>query len=104
MEEQGGKGGEERTVRLVLRFAKEAEQAAAEHFDREEMARLPDGTLVVKAVFPDGTWLIGFLLKFHTGMLVLEPARLAAAVRETALEIAAMYAEAGDEAHREGGP
>ncbi|MCA0757089.1 WYL domain-containing protein [Paenibacillus sp. N4] len=103
MEEPGGKSEEENTVRLVLRFAKEAEQAAAEHFDREEMERLADGTLMIKAVFPDGTWLIGFLLRFHTGMLVLEPARLAAAVRETALEIAAMYTEAGDEARREGG-
>lgn len=81
----------ERTVDLVLRFTGESKVHASDYFDEKEIEKQPDGSLLVRTALPDEKWMIGFLLRFRTEVLILEPAHLAAAVRRTALEIAALY-------------
>ncbi|MCU6711378.1 YafY family transcriptional regulator [Paenibacillus sp. J5C_2022] len=81
----------ERKVDLVLRFTGEAKVRAADYFDESQIERQPDGALLVRTALPDEKWLIGFLLRFRTDVLVVEPAHLADALRDTALEIAALY-------------
>ncbi|XEC94913.1 helix-turn-helix transcriptional regulator [Paenibacillus tarimensis] len=86
----------EHTARLVLRFSGAAKVAAADHFDESDIERLQDGSLLVRTVLPHEKWLIGFLLQFKTDVHILEPEQIAAEVRKTALEIAALYPDSGE--------
>jgi predicted DNA-binding transcriptional regulator YafY len=95
LNEQWRRPRSEQTVELVLRFSGAAKVAAADHFDESEIERQPEGTLLVRTTLPDEKWLISFLLQFKTDLLILEPAHIAAEVRKTALDIAAMYLESG---------
>ncbi|WP_314588866.1 YafY family protein [Paenibacillus terrigena] len=81
----------EQTCRLVLEFSGDAKVAAVDHFDEQDIERLPSGSLLVRTTVPRQKWLIGFLLHFKTDVIVREPADLAAEVKKAALEIAAMY-------------
>jgi len=83
------------TIDMVLKFSGAAKLSAMDHFDESKIERLQDGSLLVRAPFPDEHWLIGLMLHFKTDVLILEPARIAAQVRQTALEIAALYCESG---------
>jgi len=85
------------TFDLVLQFTDEAKVAAVDYFDESTIEKLPDGSLLVRTTLPDEKWLIGFLLRYKTNIRVLEPAHIAAEVRRTALEIAAMYPDQKDE-------
>jgi predicted DNA-binding transcriptional regulator YafY len=83
----------QQTIDLVLRFSNSVKASVTDHFDENEIERLQDGTLLVRTTLPEEKWLIAFLLQYKTDLLVLEPAYIAAQVKETALEIAAMYDE-----------
>lgn len=78
-------------IDLVLRFRGAATVSAADHFDAEEIERQPDGSLIIRATYPDNEWLIGFLLSFSTNLVVLEPPHLSAALRKSAYEISKLY-------------
>ena len=82
-------------IRVVLRFKPSAAVSVMDRFNEGETERLADGTLIVRTVYPDEDWLIGTLLHYRTDVVVLEPADIAAKVRQTALDIAAQYAESG---------
>ncbi|MFD0617123.1 helix-turn-helix transcriptional regulator [Paenibacillus sp. GCM10027629] len=81
----------EQTCHLVLEFSGDAKVAAVDHFDEQDIERLPSGSLLVRTTVPRQKWLIGFLLHFKTDVIVREPADLAVEVKKAALEIAAMY-------------
>ena len=51
----------------------------------------PDGTLMVRATQPDEPWLHGMLLSYGPSLLILEPAHIAAAIKEKAEKIVALY-------------
>lgn len=78
-------------IDLVLSFKGSAIVSATDHFNTEEIERQPDGSLLVRAIYPDNEWLIGFLLSFSTNVVVLEPSHLSAAVRKSAFEISKLY-------------
>ena len=82
-------------IELVLRISGDAKVYAADHFDENEMVRLADGSLLVRATLPHAKWLISFLLQLKTDVLILEPAHIAAEVRKTALDVAALYHDSG---------
>ncbi|UNK18825.1 YafY family transcriptional regulator [Paenibacillus sp. N3/727] len=85
----------QQTIDLVLRISGDAKVYAADHFDENEIERLADGSLLVRARLPHEKWLISFLLQMKTDVLILEPAHIAAEVRKTALEVAALYLDSG---------
>ncbi|GGD97242.1 helix-turn-helix transcriptional regulator [Paenibacillus nasutitermitis] len=78
-------------IDLVLRIKGPAKVAAEDHFDEDEIERQPDGSLIVRVRYPDNEWLIGFLLGFKADLFIIEPLHIAAAVRQTALEISELY-------------
>lgn len=82
-------------IRLVLKISGDARVYAADHFDENQMERMEDGSLLVRATLPHEKWVLKFLLQLKTDVLILEPAHIAAEVRKTALEIAGLYHDSG---------
>lgn len=89
------KPGRREMIHLVLQISGDARVYAADHFDEQEIERLEDGSLLVRATLPHEKWVLSFLLQLKTDVLILEPAHIAAEVRKTALEIAALYQDSG---------
>lgn len=78
-------------IDLVLRFSGTARVQAEDHFDESEIQRQSDGSLIVRARYPNNDWLIGFLLGFRTGVFVLSPPFVASALKEAAMNITKLY-------------
>jgi len=91
----GQRQQQQQPIELTLRFQAAAKVAVADHFEEKEIERLLDGSLLVRTTFPDEKWLIGFLLHFKSDLVILEPASIAAKVREAALAVSALYDEDG---------
>ncbi|MBD2870351.1 helix-turn-helix transcriptional regulator [Paenibacillus arenilitoris] len=81
------------SVDLVLRFTGKAVVAAMDQFDPADMERQPDGSLIVRTrhYYKDFESMIGFLLSFQTNLTIIGPARIAEAVRQSALDVAGLY-------------
>ncbi|MCR8642877.1 YafY family transcriptional regulator [Paenibacillus sp. N1-5-1-14] len=80
---------------LTLQFLGDAKVAAVDHFNDDSIEKLPDGSLLVHTSLPDGKWLLGFLLQYGTNVIVHKPTKLAADIRQTALQIASLYQDSG---------
>ena len=79
-------------IPVVFRFKASAAVSVMDRFDETEIERLPDGTLIVRSIYPNEKWLITSVLHYATDVIVLEPADIAAKIRQAALDIAAQYA------------
>ncbi len=55
-----------------------------DEFDRSQVQRQADGSLVVSAKIPQDAWLTGFILSFGTQVEILEPAELRKVIAEQA--------------------
>jgi len=80
-------------IPVVFQFKASAAVSVMDRFDESEIERLPDGTQIVRTIYPNEKWLIANVLHYATDVIVLEPADIAAKIRQTALDIAAQYAE-----------
>ncbi len=69
---------------IVLRFPKEMAYRVYDEFDRSQVQRQADGSLVVSAKIPEDAWLTGFILSFGTQVEILEPADLRKVIAEQA--------------------
>ncbi|USB33132.1 YafY family protein [Paenibacillus sp. YPG26] len=78
-------------IPTVLQFNASAAVSVMDHFDEKEIERLPDGQLIVRTTCSSERWLIRMVLHYLTDVIVLEPAYIAARVRQTALDIARRY-------------
>ncbi|MFF2157263.1 helix-turn-helix transcriptional regulator [Paenibacillus chitinolyticus] len=78
-------------IAVVLQFKASAAVSVMDHFDEKDIERLPDGQLIVRMTYPSERWLIRTLFHYMTDVKVLEPASIAAKVRQTALDIAGQY-------------
>lgn len=61
---------------VTLRFDGAMAYRVYDEFDAEQVQRLADGTLLVRAGMPADEWLVGFLLSFGAQVEVVEPAYL----------------------------
>ncbi|EGL18665.1 hypothetical protein HMPREF9413_4043 [Paenibacillus sp. HGF7] len=52
---------------------------------------MSDGQLIVRMTYSSEHWLIRTVFHYMTDVIVLEPASIAAKVRQTALDIAGQY-------------
>ncbi|WP_168120866.1 YafY family protein [Paenibacillus sp. HB172176] len=77
---------------VVLQFKTSAAVSVMDRFDEKDIERLTDGTIMVRMTCGNEQWLIRNLLHYRTDVIVVEPAGLAAKVRQAALDIAAQYA------------
>ena len=71
----------------TLRFAPSLAHRVYDEFSGDCVTPLPDGRLEVRAVFPDESWLIGYLLSFGDGLEIAAPASLRRRVAELAQSI-----------------
>ncbi|MGO4110386.1 helix-turn-helix transcriptional regulator [Paenibacillus sp. YAF4_2] len=78
-------------ISAVLRFKASAAISVMDHFDEKNIERLPDGQLIVRMTYSSEHWLIRSALHYMTDVIVLEPASVAAKVRQLALDIASQY-------------
>lgn len=78
-------------ISAVLRFKASAVMSVMDHFDEKNIERLPDGQLIVRMNYSSEHWLIRSVLHYMTDVIVLEPASVAAKVRQLALDIASQY-------------
>ncbi|GMK39702.1 DeoR family transcriptional regulator [Paenibacillus sp. CCS19] len=76
---------------VVLQFKASAAVSVMDQFDNQDIERLPDGQLMVRTTFSSESWLIRTAFHYMTDVVVLEPAHLAARVKQTALAIARQY-------------
>ena len=60
-------------VDLRLRFAPSAAWRVQDYFHLRQIAREPDGCLLVECSFPEDQWLLSFLLSFGSQLEVLSP-------------------------------
>jgi len=79
-------------IPVVFRFKASAAVSVMDRCTESEIERLPDGTLIVRSIYPNEKWLITNVLHYATDVIVLEPADIAAKIRQAALDIAAQYA------------
>ena len=63
-------------VECVLRFSPGLAWRVYDEFDRDCVSARDDGRLEVRAVFPEDSWLYGYLLSFGAGVEIVEPAAL----------------------------
>lgn len=87
--------GSDQENTAVLQFKASAAVSVMDHFNEKDIERLPDGRLIVRMNYQSEQWLTRMALNYMTDVIVLEPASLAAQIRQTALEIARQYGEAG---------
>lgn len=80
-------------IHAVLQFQASAAVSVMDRFDEGEIERLPDGKLIVRTTYLSEHWLIGTVLHYSIDVKVLEPAYIAAKVRQLALAIAQQYSE-----------
>ncbi|MCM3782161.1 YafY family transcriptional regulator [Neobacillus mesonae] len=91
LNDQWGPKREDNLIDLILKFKGTARAQVEDYFDETEVECQSDGSLIVRVQYPENDWLIGFLLSFRTEVCVLEPMRIASAVRKAAIEISEMY-------------
>lgn len=79
-------------ITLVLHAQPNVRAQIEDYFRPEHVTMQPDGTLVVRSTQPDEPWLHGMLLSYGPSLRIIEPAHIAAAVKEKAEKIVALYA------------
>jgi predicted DNA-binding transcriptional regulator YafY len=78
-------------IPVTLQFQASVSVFVMNRFDEKDIERLPDGRIIVRTTCSNENWLIGMVLHYRTDVIVLEPASMAAKVRQVALDIAGQY-------------
>lgn len=86
-----GKRDPSTLITLVLHAQPNVRAQIEDYFRPEHVTIQPDGTLMIRATQPDEPWLYGMLLSYGPSLCILEPAHIAAAVKEKAEKIVALY-------------
>ncbi len=64
------------SIPLKLNFAPSVAFRVYDEFDRSQIEKQPDGSMLVTADFPADGWVVGYLLSFGTAVRVISPARI----------------------------
>lgn len=94
MEELDARWGNQETgpaVSLLLRFKPRLRVRVEEAFGVENVETEADGSLLVRASYPDNHWMYGMLLSYGPDLRVLEPAYVAERIRHMAMQTAGNY-------------
>lgn len=94
MEELDARWGNQETgpaVSLLLRFKPRLRVRVEEAFGVENVETEADGSLLVRASYPDNHWMYGMLLSYGPDLRVLEPAYVAERIRHMAAQTAGNY-------------
>lgn len=69
---------------IILRFPEEMSYRVYDEFDKTQVQKYEDGSLVVSANIPEDAWLTGFLLSFGTQVDIISPVYLKETIAEQA--------------------
>lgn len=75
----------------LLSFSREMGFRVRDEFFGEQIETLPDGSFLVHCLFPDGDWILGYLLSFGPGLRVLSPPETARQLAELGEKICQNY-------------
>lgn len=78
-------------VEVVLRFNPRARSRVEELFDSEAVHLDEDGTLLVKAVYPEDEWVYSNILSFGEDVVVLGPPHIRRIIKEKCKRMIAQY-------------
>lgn len=81
----------QKQLSLVLWFSREAAYRVYDEFPASHISKTKTGDFEVHCFFPEGPWLMGYLLSFGSQMKVLEPAALRQSLQEELRLLAAIY-------------
>nr|WP_217595193.1 YafY family protein [Cohnella sp. GbtcB17] len=86
-------GNQERgpEIELTLLFRPRLRVRVEETFGADRVEVREDGSLLVRASYPNNHWLYGMILGYGADVQVLEPAAVAARIRTVGAQIAAIY-------------
>lgn len=73
--------------RIVLSFSKDVAYRVYDEFDKSQIRRLEDGSLMASSQMPVDPWLIGYLLSFGAQVEIIEPVYLKEALAAEAKKI-----------------
>lgn len=76
---------------LTIRFDPALAFRVYDEFDRSQIEKQPDGSLLVHAAWPAGFWGCGYLLSYGAGAEVLSPPSMRARLREEAEKLTEKY-------------
>ena len=76
---------------LTIRFDPALAFRVYDEFDRAQIEKQPDGSLVVRAVWPAGFWGCGYLLSYGAGAEVLSPPSMRDRMREETAKLSEKY-------------
>jgi predicted DNA-binding transcriptional regulator YafY len=96
MEELDARWGNKETgplVHLLLRFHSRMRVRVEEAFGLDKVENQEDGSLLVKASYPDNHWMYGMLLSYGPDVQVLEPIFVAEKIKELGKQIYNNYLE-----------
>ncbi len=71
-------------MQITLRFPGEMAYRVYDEFERTQVCRQADGSLIVTACVPNDAWLMGFLLSFGTQVDIISPVSLKEMIAEQA--------------------
>ncbi|MBP1963970.1 helix-turn-helix transcriptional regulator [Paenibacillus aceris] len=86
-----GKRDPSTLITMVLHAQQSIQAQVEDYFQPKQIAYQADGSMMITAQQPDEPWLHNMLLGFGPGMRILEPAHLAAAIKEKAEKIVQLY-------------
>ncbi|SDO02161.1 Predicted DNA-binding transcriptional regulator YafY, contains an HTH and WYL domains [Paenibacillus sp. yr247] len=87
-----GKRDPSSLIQLVLHAQPNVQAQVEDYFQSKQIAFQADGSMIITATQPDEPWLHGMLLSFGPSLRILEPAHLAAIIKEKAKKIVQLYA------------
>lgn len=86
-----GKKDPSTLVKLVLHAQPNVRAQVEDYFRPEQITIQADGSLMITATQPDEPWLHGMLLSFGPNLRILEPAYIAAVIKDKAERIVQLY-------------
>ncbi|RKP51582.1 YafY family transcriptional regulator [Cohnella endophytica] len=81
------------TIDLLLHFRPRLRIRVEEAFGHDKVEVQEDGSMLVKASYPEGHWLYGMLLSYGPDVRVIKPAFVAERIKSHAEQIASNYKE-----------
>ncbi|WP_235959475.1 helix-turn-helix transcriptional regulator [Paenibacillus silvestris] len=78
-------------ITLVLHAQQSIQAQIEDYFQQKQIAYQNDGSMIITATQPDEPWLHSLLLGYGPSVRIIEPAHLAAAIKEKAEKIVQLY-------------
>jgi predicted DNA-binding transcriptional regulator YafY len=79
------------TISLTLIFSPKVKVLVEESFSNEQITYIEDGYMKVDCHFPEGSWVVRFLLSFGKEVVIVEPESMRAKIKSEAKKILEMY-------------